>query len=87
MLWGASAMCILLAYASTWSIGEAHYGMVLISTYLCMSHVHLMLILDGGSGFKIPGTDLKQIESLSSTPLHKTIFKLISRAQLKCLKI
>jgi hypothetical protein len=64
-------MCILLAYASTWSIGDAHYGMGVISTYLCMSQVYLMLILDGGSGFKIPGSNLKQIESLSSIPLQK----------------
>jgi len=74
MLWGASAIYILLAYASTWSIGDAHYGMVLISTYLCMSQVYLMFILDGDSGFKIPGTNLKQIESLNSIPLQKNIF-------------
>jgi hypothetical protein len=67
-------MCILLAYASTWSIGDAHYGMGVISTYLCMSQVYLMLILDGGSGFKIPGSNLKQIESLSSIPLQKKNF-------------
>jgi hypothetical protein len=66
---------------------HGHYGMVLISTYLCMTQVYPMLILDGGSGFKIPGTNLKQIESLSSIPLQKNNLKLISRAQLKCLKI
>lgn len=63
-------MSILLAYASTWSIGNAYYGMVLISTYLSMSQVYLMLILDVGSGFKIPGTNLKQIVSLNSIPLN-----------------
>ncbi len=50
---------------------HGHYGMVLIATYLCMTQVYPMLILDGGSGFKIPGTNLKQIESLSSIPLQK----------------
>jgi hypothetical protein len=82
MLWGASATCILLAHASTWSIRDAHYGMVLISKYLCMTQVYLMLILDVGSGFKTPETNLKQIQSLNSIPLPKK-FQLISRAQLK----